>query len=210
MYHNVSTIYNFFYTYRCNGFAHFLCLQLLVPVCLVPCQVSSLSSSKVVSRRGTDPAEVQRCFEVNVAAPLRLAQLWAQVRVEQKLGGAVVNVSSQPLELSEFPKLKGRSPGESLLCKGFSRLLQCGYTSLSGQLRSSTVVFPAHTSYSVSKAAIDQVTRHLAVELGPHQIRSNAVKPTVVRTEMGRTAWPDGAPETKDSRVDFFHLTFLM
>ena len=106
---------------------------------------------------GTDPAEVQRCFEVNVAAPLRLAQLWAQVRVEQKLGGAVVNVSSQ----------------------------------------SSTVVFPAHTSYSVSKAAIDQVTRHLAVELGPHQIRSNAVKPTVVRTEMGRTAWPDGAPETK-------------
>jgi NAD(P)-dependent dehydrogenase (short-subunit alcohol dehydrogenase family) len=46
------------------------------------------------------------------------------------------------------------------------------------------VVIPAHTSYSVSKAAIDQVTRHLAVELGPHQIRSNAVKPTVAR---GRT-----------------------
>ena len=111
---------------------------------------------------------------------------------------------------SEFPKLKGRSPGESLLCKGFSRLLQCGYTSLSGQLRSSTVAFPAHTSYSVSKAAIDQVTRHLAVELGPHQIRSNAVKPTVVLTEMGRTAWPDGAPETKDTGVDFFHLTFVM
>lgn len=60
------------------------------------------------------------------------------------------------------------------------------------------MVIPAHTSYSVSKAAIDQVTRHLAVELGPHQIRSNAVKPTVVRTEMGRTAWPEGAPETKD------------
>ena len=96
----MCTIYNFFYTYRCNGFAHCLCLQLLVPVCLVPCQVSSVSSSNVVSRRGTDPAEVQRCFEVNVAAPLRLAQLWAQVRVEQKLGGAVVNVSSQPLELS--------------------------------------------------------------------------------------------------------------
>lgn len=99
---------------------------------------------------GTDPAEVQRCFDVNVAAPSRLAQIWAQGRVQHKLGGAVVNVSSQ----------------------------------------SSSVVIPAHTSYSVSKAAIDQVTRHLAVELGPHQIRSNAVKPTVVRTEMGRTAWP--------------------
>ena len=47
--------------------------------------------------RGTEPAEVQRCFDVNVAAPLRLAQLWAQGRVEQKLGGSVVNVSSQLL-----------------------------------------------------------------------------------------------------------------
>ena len=50
---------------------------------------------------------------------------------------------------------------------------------------------------SRGKAAIDQVTRHLAVELGPHGIRCNAVKPTVVRTEMGKTAWPDGAPETQ-------------
>ncbi|CAK9004419.1 L-xylulose reductase (XR) (Carbonyl reductase II) (Dicarbonyl/L-xylulose reductase) (Kidney dicarbonyl reductase) (kiDCR) (Short chain dehydrogenase/reductase family 20C member 1) (Sperm surface protein P34H) [Durusdinium trenchii] len=106
---------------------------------------------------GTGPEEVQRCFQVNVAAPLRLAQLWAQGRVAEKQRGAVVNVSSQ----------------------------------------SSTRVFPAHTSYSVSKAAIDQVTRHLAVELGPHGIRCNAVKPTVVRTEMGKTAWPDGAPETQ-------------
>ncbi|CAE7242548.1 TFT2 [Symbiodinium natans] len=106
---------------------------------------------------GTGPEEMQRCFQVNVAAPLRLAQLWAQVRVAEKQRGAVVNVSSQ----------------------------------------SSTRVFPAHTSYSVSKAAIDQVTRHLAVELGPHGIRCNAVKPTVVRTELGKTAWPDGAPETQ-------------
>eukprot|EP00913_Durusdinium_trenchii_P031271 g29278.t1 len=80
--------------------------------------------------------------------------------------------------------------------------LKCELTDQRGAVvnvssQSSTRVFPAHTSYSVSKAAIDQVTRHLAVELGPHGIRCNAVKPTVVRTEMGKTAWPDGAPETQ-------------
>ena len=50
-----------------------------------------------------------------MAAPLRLAQLWAQVRVAEKQRGAVVNVSSQ----------------------------------------SSTRVFPAHTSYSVSSWAAE-------------------------------------------------------
>lgn len=44
-------------------------------------------------RFGTEATKLNG--EVNVAAPLRLAQLWAQSRVEQKLSGAVVNVSSQ-------------------------------------------------------------------------------------------------------------------
>ena len=83
---------------------------------------------------GTELTEVQRCFEVNLLAPLRLSQLWAESRVRLNKPGAIVNVSSQ----------------------------------------SSTVAFWAHTSYSVSKAAVDQLTKHLAVELGPKQIRCNA------------------------------------
>lgn len=31
----------------------------------------------------------------------------------------------------------------------------------------------------------------MALELGPHQIRVNAVNPTVVLTEMGRLGWSD-------------------
>jgi len=105
---------------------------------------------------GSEPDEVRRCFEVNTAAPLRLAQLFAETRVSRQAQGSIVNVSSQ----------------------------------------ASSICFPNHTAYSVSKAAVDQVTRHLAVELGPRGIRTNAVLPTVVLTEMGRTAWPDGAPHT--------------
>ena len=74
-----------------------------------------------VTLSGTDPAEVQRCFDVNVAAPLRLAQIWAQGRVQHKLGGAVVNVSSQLLgQESRFgpPKIRRKLGGCYLLGLG--------------------------------------------------------------------------------------------
>lgn len=46
-----------------------------------------------------------------------------------------------------------------------------------------------HTVYCASKAALDSLTRTMALELGPHQIRVNSVNPTVVLTDMGRRVW---------------------
>lgn len=43
-----------------------------------------------------------------------------------------------------------------------------------------------HTSYCASKGAMDQLTRVMAVELGPLGIRTNCVNPTVVMTAMGK------------------------
>ncbi|KAL1453043.1 hypothetical protein WDU94_007219 [Cyamophila willieti] len=48
-----------------------------------------------------------------------------------------------------------------------------------------------HTVYCASKAALDSVTRSMALELGPHNIRVNSVQPTVVMTQMGQMAWSD-------------------
>ncbi|MBN1347210.1 MAG: glucose 1-dehydrogenase [Phycisphaerae bacterium] len=50
-----------------------------------------------------------------------------------------------------------------------------------------------HTTYCASKGAVDQLTRTMALELGPHKIRVNAVNPTVVLTPMGERAWSDPA-----------------
>ncbi|XP_017299381.1 L-xylulose reductase-like [Diaphorina citri] len=50
-----------------------------------------------------------------------------------------------------------------------------------------------HTIYSASKAALDSITRTMALELGPYNIRVNSVQPTVVMTQMGRTGWSDPA-----------------
>ncbi|KAK7500871.1 hypothetical protein BaRGS_00007751 [Batillaria attramentaria] len=40
-----------------------------------------------------------------------------------------------------------------------------------------------------TKAAVDSLTRVMALELGPHKIRVNSVCPTLVKTERARPAW---------------------
>uniref|UniRef100_A0A8C6WPC4 Dicarbonyl/L-xylulose reductase n=1 Tax=Neogobius melanostomus TaxID=47308 RepID=A0A8C6WPC4_9GOBI len=48
-----------------------------------------------------------------------------------------------------------------------------------------------HPYTGSTKAALDMLTKVMALELGPHQIRVNCVNPTVVMTDMGRIGWSD-------------------
>lgn len=48
-----------------------------------------------------------------------------------------------------------------------------------------------HAVYCSSKGAVDMLTKTMALELGPYNIRVNTVNPTVVLTEMGRLGWSD-------------------
>ena len=57
--------------------------------------------------------------------------------------------------------------------------------------QASSRALPQHASYCASKGALDQLTRVMALELGPHNIRVNAVNPTVTLTPMGAMAWGD-------------------
>lgn len=49
---------------------------------------------------------------------------------------------------------------------------------------SSVVAFETQTAYAASKGALAQITRVLAIEGGPHGIRSNAVLPGVIDTDI--------------------------
>jgi NAD(P)-dependent dehydrogenase (short-subunit alcohol dehydrogenase family) len=49
--------------------------------------------------------------------------------------------------------------------------------------------FPGIIAYAVSKAAVDQLTRCAALELGPKGVRVNAVNPGVVVTELHRRGY---------------------
>ena len=53
-----------------------------------------------------------------------------------------------------------------------------------------------HISYGASKAALDNMTRVSALELGRYGIRVNSVNPTVVMTNMSASYW--GRPDIGD------------
>ncbi|XP_076386311.1 L-xylulose reductase isoform X2 [Megachile rotundata] len=48
-----------------------------------------------------------------------------------------------------------------------------------------------HAVYCSSKGAVDMLSKTMALELGPHNIRVNTVNPTVIMTEMGKLGWSD-------------------
>jgi len=45
------------------------------------------------------------------------------------------------------------------------------------------------TAYSISKAAVDQLVRNLAVENSPDNIRVNAIAPGLIKTHFSRVLW---------------------
>jgi len=55
--------------------------------------------------------------------------------------------------------------------------------------QASLVGLEGHVSYASSKGAVDAMTRVSALELGKHNIRVNAVNPTVVMTPMSEWYW---------------------
>jgi L-xylulose reductase len=55
--------------------------------------------------------------------------------------------------------------------------------------QASLVALKGHISYGSSKAALDNITRVSALELGKHGIRVNSVNPTVVMTPMSAWYW---------------------
>uniref|UniRef100_A0A0B7ABY1 Ketoreductase domain-containing protein n=1 Tax=Arion vulgaris TaxID=1028688 RepID=A0A0B7ABY1_9EUPU len=52
----------------------------------------------------------------------------------------------------------------------------------------STTAVPSEIVYSMSKAAVDHMTRNLALDLAPKGIRVNAINPTLVWTRIFRTS----------------------
>ena len=80
--------------------------------------------------------------------------------------------------------------GPWMLSVAASRLMPDGGRIINISSPGSTWVLPAYFAVGVSKAAIEAVTRYLAVELGPKGITVNTVSPGFVMTEA-LNAFPD-------------------
>lgn len=52
-------------------------------------------------------------------------------------------------------------------------------------------------AYAMSKAAMNQLARNLAIELGPHGIRVNALLPGLVKTDFAKALWSTAEGEAR-------------
>jgi len=57
--------------------------------------------------------------------------------------------------------------------------------------QASQAALAGHLAYCGSKGAVDIMTKVMALEMGPYNIRVNCVNPTVVLTDMGKVGWSD-------------------
>ena len=58
-------------------------------------------------------------------------------------------------------------------------------------ISSTATVVPTagHGAYSPAKSALESLTRNMALEWGPHNIKANAIQPTAVMTKLGEEVW---------------------
>ena len=82
-----------------------------------------------------------------------------------------------------IPEMQARRDGSILLISSI------------GGIRGSTKL----GAYAASKAAMMQLTRNLATEFGPDNIRVNCIAPGLVRTDFARALWEN--PEMKATRI---------
>lgn len=98
---------------------------------------------------------------------------------------SVLDASSDLVNLTFLTNTVGplrliQATGPSMRERGYGRIVNL--SSGAGQLAEMGSGFPA---YRMSKSALNALTRITAAELGPHQIKVNAVCPGWVRTDLG-------------------------
>jgi NAD(P)-dependent dehydrogenase (short-subunit alcohol dehydrogenase family) len=132
--------------------------------------------------------------EDSVRDALGALELWGVVNCGG-FGGEIA--TPMETDISVFDKvIRVNARGALLVIKYASRSmirLGKGGSIVNVSSQAALVALSGHVSYGSSKAALDNITRVSALELGKYGIRVNGVNPTVVMTEMSASYW--GRPE---------------
>ena len=147
--------------------------------------------------------EVVQLDVADAASVDRLAAALAEEPVDVLINNAGVGVHSTPLEELDFAEMEHffaiNSIGPLRVTRGLLPALRCGadkqivnVTSRMGSIEDNSS--GAAYSYRASKAALNMVTRSLAVDLGPEGFTCAVLHPGWVMTDMGGGSAPV-APE---------------
>jgi NAD(P)-dependent dehydrogenase (short-subunit alcohol dehydrogenase family) len=149
---------------------------------------------KIATDTGARVLPFDLTSEDSIASAIGDLDLWGVVNCGG-YGGEIA--SPQDTDIAVFDKVMAINARGALLVTKYAarsmiRLGQGGsIVNVSSQ--ASLVALNGHISYGSSKAALDNITRVSALELGQYGIRVNSVNPTVVMTEMSAFYW--GRPE---------------
>jgi NAD(P)-dependent dehydrogenase (short-subunit alcohol dehydrogenase family) len=153
--------------------------------------------SKLADETGAEPVSFDLTSEDEIRTAVSGLDLWGVVNCGG-FGGEIA--TPQDTDIAVFDKVISiNARGSLLVIKHATPGMIAGgrggsIVNVSSQ--ASLVALSGHISYGSSKAALDNITRVSALELGRYNIRVNSVNPTVVMTEMSAYYWgrPDVGP----------------
>lgn len=155
---------------------------------------SAESIEAITSQTGARPLVFDLESEQSVQAAVDGLDLWGVVNCAG-FGGEIA--SPQDTDIDVFDKVIAiNARGSLLVIKYAARTLIRlgeGGSIVNVSSQASLVALTSHVSYGSSKAALDNITRVSALELGRFGIRVNSVNPTVVMTDMSNFYW--GRPD---------------
>ena len=148
----------------------------------------------IAAETGCRTAPFDLTSEDEIAAALADLDLWGVVNCGG-YGGEIA--TPMETDIGVFDKVIAiNARGTLLVTKYAARTmirLGRGGAIVNVSSQASLVALQNHVSYGSSKAAVDNITRVSALELGRYGIRVNSVNPGVVMTEMSEFYW--GRPE---------------
>jgi L-xylulose reductase len=152
------------------------------------------SLTAIVEETGARPLPFDLTSEESVKGALEGLDLWGVVNCGG-WGGEIASPTETSIDV--FDKVISINARGSLLVIKYAAAsmirLGVGGAIVNVSSQASLVALKGHISYGSSKAALDNITRVSALELGEYGIRVNAVNPTVVMTPM--SAWYWGRPD---------------
>lgn len=151
---------------------------------------SEESLAPILDETGVRSTIFDLSSEEEIAAAIGGLDLWGVVNCGG-FGGEIA--TPMETDISVFDKAMSINARGSLLVTKYASKtmirLGKGGAIVNVSSQASLVALDNHISYGSSKAALDNITRVSALELGKYGIRVNSVHPTVVMTEMSAFYW---------------------
>jgi L-xylulose reductase len=161
--------------------------------------------ASIVAETGARPLGFDLTSEDSVRGALKDLDLWGVVNCGG-WGGEIA--TPMETDIAVFDKVMSINARGSLLVTKYASAtmvrLGRGGAIVNVSSQASLAALAGHISYGSSKAALDNITRVSALELGKYNIRVNSVNPTVVMTPM--SAWYWGRPEIEGPFLEMMPL----